>query len=133
VTTLPRIDLDAAENLIKKIRAAEANLAALYEEWNSLSVQSSGAEARANGHAHQHGDAAKKPVPVPRAGSLTGKILAAMKKEPGMIFTPLSFKGRFPGEDADEKTIRGILEKLVFRKYIERVSPAHYRYPAGGA
>ncbi|MGB9032359.1 MAG: hypothetical protein WCC27_19700 [Acidobacteriaceae bacterium] len=125
MTSLPRIDLDAAENLIKKIRSAEAQVAALYEQWNSLAVPGGLA---ANGNAQRQ--AQQSPVPVPRAGSLTGKILAAMKAAPGTVFTPENFAR--PGLSISLKKIKGVLEKLVFRKYIERVSPGHYRYPPSG-
>lgn len=129
----PPVDLDAIESLLKRIRSAEADVARLYTEMRlllSVTPVAQGSSVAGHAPAQSNGHIPSRHVPVPRSGSNTGKVLAHLRAYPATTFEPESFV-RVTGE-TDVKKLKGILEKLVFRGYAERMRPGKYRLAAGG-
>ena len=113
-----RINLDRAEELITQIRAAEAHLNGLYAEWENLSTPAQGNLPLKS--------AKKRGGRKPQADSLNGRILAHVGKgRPDHIYTPEELSG--PVKEPDHAKIKRALEKMVFKKKMERVETGKYR------
>ena len=113
-----RIDLDKAERLITRIRAAEASLEKLYQDWNDLNGSVSNQATRPT-------PKVKKGGRKPNADSMQSRVLAAIEKNPQQVHTVNGVALAMTEDDVD--AVRRALDKLVFLGKIKRAGRGQYQ------